>query len=679
MKLKNSTIRSVRAKGATRFFRIPYKLAIKSVLLTAILLSSFQLPLTAQIAKYSKPIWWFGGAGAANINDHRGTIQHLNYDLTAPVTFDKGDGVGLYLTPLVELQMHGSHWGFMLQAGFDNRQGSFKEIITACNCQADLSSNLSYITVEPSLRVRPFNAGFYLFGGPRIAFNVDKSFTYKEATNPAFPDRVTSPLVTGDLSNVNKTLLSVQVGAGYDISLSPRGNHFQAILSPFVSYHPSFGQSPRSRDTWDISTLRAGIALKFGRGQLIAAPEVVVAKDAEVRFSISSPRNIAVVRRVRETFPVRNYVFFDLGSTDIPDRYVLLQRDQVKDFKEDQLEVFTPKRLSGRSRRAMTVYYNVLNILGDRMQKSPATTITLVGSSEKGPEDGRAMATSIERYLVGVFGIDAARISIEGRDKPKIPSEQPGGTRELELLREGDRRVSIESRSPSLLMEFQSGPDAPLKPVEIEEVLEAPMDSYVTFNADGAHEALSFWSLDIRDANGKVQYFGPYTRERVSIPGKSILGNEPAGDYKVTMIGETKSGKTIRKNATVHMVLWTPPENEQGMRYSVIFGFNESKAIAIYEQYLRDIVAPKIPQGGTVLVHGYTDVIGDERNNQKLSWARANEVRNILGKSLSKAGRKDVEIEVYGFGEDETLSPFDNNFPEERFYNRTVIIDIIPK
>jgi hypothetical protein len=38
-----------------------------------------------------------------------------------------------------------------------------------------------------------------------------------------------------------------------------------------------------------------------------------------------------------------------------------------------------------------------------------------------------------------------------------------------------------------------------------------------------------------------------------------------------------------------------------------------------------------------------------------------------------------VKFEVYGFGEDKTAAPFENKFPEERFYNRTVVIDIIPK
>jgi hypothetical protein len=156
-----------------------------------------------------------------------------------------------------------------------------------------------------------------------------------------------------------------------------------------------------------------------------------------------------------------------LGSTEIPDRYVLLRKDQVKDFKEEQLEVITPKKVSGRSKRQLIVYYNILNILGDRMGKNPLTTIKLVGSSEKGPEDGKEMALSVKQYLTRAFGIADRRISMEGRYKPKIPSEQPGGLLEFVLLREGDRRVSVESSSPELLMEFQSGPEASLKPVEI--------------------------------------------------------------------------------------------------------------------------------------------------------------------------------------------------------------------
>jgi outer membrane protein OmpA-like peptidoglycan-associated protein len=444
------------------------------------------------------------------------------------------------------------------------------------------------------------------------------------------------------------------------------------------------GAEPFVNDMYSSGTI--GLAYKFGYkdGNQVAKPRAlppteVVSVEPAVIFKVIAPSNVPAERRIRETFPLRNYIFFDKGSTKINDRYSLLRKDQVANFKEDKLEVYAPKRLSGRNDRQMTVYYNILNILGDRMSQHPETTIKLIGASDEGPENGREMAETIKAYLVDVFGINASRITTEGRVKPKIPSEQAGAVLELDLLRAGDRRVSIESNSPILLMEFQSGPDAPLKPVEFVDTQQAPLDSYVSFNVEGAREIFSSWSLEIVDENNKMQKFGPYMRENVSIPGKEILGDKPSGDYKITMIGQTKNGKTIKRESKTHMVLWTPPINEEGLRYSILYEFDESKAIKLYEKYLADVVTPKIPKDGKVIIHGHTDIIGDEAYNQNLSVARANDVRMIIENSLMKLNRYDVQFEVYGFGEDDKLSPFENEYPEERFYNRTVIIDILPR
>ncbi len=500
----------------------------------------------------------------------------------------------------------------------------------------------------------------------------------------------------GDLLNVGNTNgmdgrdmeFKATAGLGFDFNLS---KHFSVPIEFLFRWQNADlldmtkgGSMGVVNDMYSSGTI--GITYKFGYScpkvilkEPVMVPVTVVTIDPTVRFSVIAPREIPAERNVREIFPLRNYIFFDLGSKEIPDRYVLLAKDQVKDFKEDQVQLFTPKNLSGRSQRQMTVYYNVINILGDRLGKNPTATVRLTGASMEGQEDGKAMAESVKRYLVSIVGIEATRITTEGRVKPRIPSEQPGGTKELDLLREGDRRVSIWSTSPALLMEFVSGEDAPLKPVEIIDVQKAPYDSYVTFNVEGANKAFTSWSLEIKDNNGAIQNFGPYSQEQVSMPGKSILGNQPEGTYQVKMIGQTKSGKTVIKDTTVTMVLWNPPVNEEVMRFSVIFEFNESKAIALYEKYLSDIVVPKIPEGGTVIIHGYTDIIGDELYNQTLSLARANDVRNIMVNALTKAGKNNVKFEVYGFGEDQKLSPFENKFPEERFYNRTVIIDIMPK
>ena len=655
-------------------------LPIKSLSLAFLTFLSVQNEIAAQQTqelKYAKPSWFFGVAGGANFNFYRGSTNQLNASFTPPATFHNGDGVGLFVAPLLEYRPANSKWGVMLQVGYDSRKGTFDQVKTACDCPADLTTKLSYITVEPSLRFAPFKSNFYLYGGPRLAFNLDKSFEYQLGINPAFPNQTPSVAVTDDLDNVEKTLISMQIGAGYDIPLSADTKKTQFILSPFVSFQPYFGQNPRSTETLNITTIRAGIALKMGQGKNIQEATDII-KDREVQFTVNSPSNIPGESRMTEVFPLRNYVFFNEGSTEIPNRYVVLNKTQATNFKENQLELFAPKNLADRSKRQMTVYYNVLNILGERMQQNPSATITLVGSSNKENSDGLEMAESVKSYLVNVFDINASRIATKGQEKPSIPSEQPGAKLELVLLREGDRRVSIESNSPDLLMEFQSGPDASLKPVQIVTSQEAPIDSYITFNNKGAGEALSYWSLQVADEQGKAQAFGPYTEDEVKIPGKSILGSRPEGDYTVKMIGQTKSGKIVEKETPVHMVLWTPAKTVEGMRYSIIYEFNTSKTIKMYEKYLTEVVTPKIPVGATVIIKGHTDIIGEEAYNQKLSLSRANDIKNIIETALAKTGRKDVKFDVSGYGENENNAPFENKTPEERFYNRTVIIDIIP-
>lgn len=529
----------------------------------------------------------------------------------------------------------------------------------------------------------------YLIGG----FGVDHaSGTLKDENGDIIArlGRKNEALNVGNTSGIGGDNLQFKVvaGVGFDFNLS---KHFSVPIEFAWKWQNEDlldmtrgGAKSVINDMYTSGTI--GLTYKFGYScpdvPLPVAPLVPAAMvplpEVNVRFSVIAPANIPAERMVREIFPVRNYIFFDLGSKEIPDRYVLLSKTQVADFKEEQVQMFTPKNLSGRSERQMVVYYNVINILGDRLGRNPSATVRLTGASMEGPEDGKAMAESVKRYLVSIFGIEGSRITTEGRVKPRVPSEQPGGTKELELLREGDRRVSIASSSPALLMEFQTGDDVPLKPVEILAAQKAPVESYVTFTAAGSKVAFTSWSLEIEDDKGTMQPFGPYTTEHASIPGKSILGVRPEGIFKVTMVGHTKNGMTVRRDTTVKMILWTPPVNEEVMRFSIIYEFDESKAVNMYEQYLTGIVVPKIPAGGKVIIHGYTDVIGEDAYNQTLSLARANDVRNILVNGLTKAGKTDVRFEVYGFGEDEKLSPFENKYPEERFYNRTVIIDIVP-
>ncbi len=629
----------------------------------------------SQKAERSQPVWWFGESGAANFNTYRGTTQMLNQSLTVPTAFHKGDGIKPYASVLTEYRPN-KLWGGMLNVAYDNRGGEFEEVQAPCNCPANLSTNISYVTVEPSVRLAPFSSAFYLFAGPTLSFNVSKSFTY---TQEKQTDK------RGDWSDIKKTLVSAQAGAGIDIPLSARTSATQFSLSPFVSFLTDFGHEPRSAESWSFYTVRTGIALKFGTSKksnsaTTKTPPVAtpVSPEKEVQFSVRAPKVVPLNRQVKETFPLRSSVFFDQGSTAIPNRYVTLTNAQALSFKEEQLQQGQPDNLNnGRASRQLAVYHNILNIMGDRMRANPNSSITLTGASDKNPTEGKLMAENIKQYLVSIFGIDASRITTVGRDKPLIPSEQPGATKELALLREGDRRVDIESTSPELLLQVGGSTSAFLKPVQITAVQEDPLDSHVIFNAAGADELLKSWSVEVTDEQGNIHQYGPYTKDQGSVSGKTILGNSTQGNYKISMLGQTKTGHTIKKGSFVSLMKMNDAKQE-GLRYSILFDFDKSNTIATYEKFLTDIVTPLITENSTVIIHGHTDIIGDEKYNHTLSHERAMSAQQIIEHALLNAGKKGVKFETYGFGEDTGMAPFENNLPEERFYNRSVIIDIIP-
>jgi outer membrane protein OmpA-like peptidoglycan-associated protein len=648
--------------------------------ISTILLLLFLAGITgqAQTVTRNRPVWWFGQSAAANINQYRGTTQMLNQSLTVPTAFHKGDGVRPYLSLLTEYRKS-KVFGLMLNVAWDNRGGNFDEVIAPCNCPANLSTKISYLAIEPSVRIAPFASAFYIFAGPTISVNLSKEFYYTQLRQPD---------TKGDWSDINKTVFSGQAGMGIDIPVSKPSSETQMTLSPFASFQTDFGHEPRTVESWSFYTIRAGLAFKFGtkKATVVKVPEtvvpvpvipLVVAAEKDVQFSVRAPKIIPLNRQVKETFPLRNSVFFDMGSAEIPNRYVMLGNGQAATFKEELLQEGQPNNLNaGRSARQLLVYHNILNIMGDRMRANPQSSIALSGASDKNPAEGKQMAENVKQYLVSVFGIDGSRISTEGRDKPVIPSEQPGATRDLALLREGDRRVDIVSTSSDLLMQV-GGVNSPfLRPVQISAIHSDPLDSHVIFTVAGADSVLKSWVVDIRDEQGAVQRYGPYTRDEASVPGKTILGTKTQGNYTIVMTGETSTGKTIRKESSVSL-LKVADATQQGLRYSILFDFDRSKSVDAYEKFLADVVAPLVPENGTVIIHGHTDIIGEDAYNHILSQDRAKGAQAILQRALNAAGKKGVRFETYGFGEDVSMSPFENNLVEERFYNRTVIIDII--
>lgn len=632
-----------------------------------ICLAIMTLAGTTVRAQVTPPTWWFGVSGAANFNFYDGTTQRLNNSLIVPSAFHKGTGIRPYGSILMEYRPVRT-WGLMLNVAYDGRGGNFDQEVAACNCPATLNTGMSYVAIEPSFRLGFKRSSLYFFAGPRVAFNVNNTFTYKQLRQPD---------TEANFSATNNSIVSGQVGAGFDIALTKATSLTQVSLSPFVSYHPYFGQDPRSIESMSLTTVRGGIALKFGKSHRVKAaePTLVAATIVPVHefvFTVRAPKPVLMQTQVSETFPLLNVIFFDEGSSKIPSRYVLLSNEQARGFKEDQLQRDQSQSAHGRASGQLNVYHNVLNVLGDRMRSNTNISISLNGASANGPQEAREFAENIKQYLVNVYGISGGRIATQGHFKPFPPSEHPGGTKDLALLKAENRRVDIETSSPELMSEVGGGM---MKAVQITDTQFDPLDSQIVMNVDSASQLLRSWSVVTTDERGNRKNFGPFTGDRAGVQGSAVLGNSPEGDYKVVMTGNTNHGRTVTKEASVHLARQVESV-KKGFRYSIVFGFDRSATVASYNRFLVNIVAPLISEGSTVSIHGHTDIIGTTDYNQTLSESRSHDTQGVLEHALTNSGRDHVTFETSGFGADPEHAPFGNGLPEERFYNRTVIIDI---
>jgi outer membrane protein OmpA-like peptidoglycan-associated protein len=243
---------------------------IKRLAICIIIMTYFQSTVSSQTTTYKDPSWWFGVAGGANFNFYDGTTYRLSETRTVTTPFRYGHGIGVFVAPLLEYHHPNTRLGFMLQEGLDNRRAEFEQ------GNDHLFAHISYFSVEPSLRLAPFKSGFYIYGGPRFGFLVSSSIKYTRPGFADYPDRTANPDAKAYMNSLRKNPIGAQIGMGYDFRVTPKGSHTQFIVSPFISWFPTGGEkSIRTIDRLYLNTVRAGIALKFGRGRKITTTPVV--------------------------------------------------------------------------------------------------------------------------------------------------------------------------------------------------------------------------------------------------------------------------------------------------------------------------------------------------------------------------------------------------------------------
>ena len=588
----------------------------------------------------------------------------------------------------------GDHWALVPEVLYTTggAQRTFSRTYGGHTYTATGPFALSYLQIPIFVNYK-FDCGFYLEGGPYLAFLVGSTTNYNYTDEHG--DVISAPV--SQKTDANGFDVGVGAGAGWrfcnGLGFNARYNYGLNTVYKDYSVDNSGISTNQSNTYGKNGVMQLSISYLFGcNGCTPKAPkaaayveppatpapvaEIAPVAAPDVQFSVQAPNTIPIQHVVIETLPLSDYVFFDAGSTDIPSRYTLLSQAQASGFAEVQLKD-CQKDPGTRSSRQMKVYYNVLNIVGDRMRNAPSSTIKLLGSSAgKGVDIATANANSVKNYLVNNFGIDASRITVEGRNLPGNPSEIAGNKTDINLTSAEDNRVHIISTSTDLMVEVVGNSALCLKPVQVIANDGIATDNTpVSVTVAGASDVLKTWSVVVTDSLGKVQNFGPYTGNTESLSGETILGNNNSGSYTMVLTGQTNNGGTITKQSTFSLVREAQPSMPE-QSASILFQFDKSVTVATFKNFLINTVAPLIPANSTVVISGHTDIIGPDEYNMNLSKERAKAAQTVLEGALASSGKTGVTYNTDGYGK--TDMQFANILPEERFYNRTVMIDIIP-
>jgi len=108
----------------------------------------------------------------------------------------------------------------------------------------------------------------------------------------------------------------------------------------------------------------------------------------------------------------------------------------------------------------------------------------------------------------------------------------------------------------------------------------------------------------------------------------------------------------------------------------ILFQYNSSELLKEHFETINWIKEKNIIKpNSTIFIEGHTDVIGNSIYNKNLSENRASSVKNAL--ETNNIIKSTNQVSFKGYGSEKLL--YDNDFPEGRFYSRTVKIIIESK
>lgn len=486
---------------------------------------------------------------------------------------------------------------------------------------------------------------------------------------------------TGTIPEMSVIEGGIVMNARYSLPLNAKNT---TQLIPEIAYEFPISDLLTSSETWNIHTIRFGVSLCFSytmeerivipleTKDPIIIPIVSITNPSrnqvEMKQNLSSliqtpikailfdtlgrpVENVINIEKkvAKNMFSIINYVFFDSSSATIPERYKRLNAQEKNSFEIENI----------RTDSAITLYHNVLNILGKRLNAKPNANITLVGTNSNNGLEANNIELSqkrvdaVKEYLVSIWGIDPKRIETEARNLPEQPSRINTGYGEEE-----NRRVEISSNDPDIFL--------PVKFIDTSYKV-IPNDIRITTDRLNKDQ-IKRWELRavagdqsvvIKTGESSIddtlRTFADNISDDLLNTDKvdfKIIATYPDGNEK--LIGET--------SVPVRQIISNKSKVE---KYNLItFGYNSS-AVDEANNFIIQDVKKNISNNSVLTLTGHTDRTGAAQYNRSLSLRRAQEISRFFTAN---------KIVTEGRGFDDFLFPL--NLPEGRFYSRTVRITV---
>jgi len=654
-----------------------------------VLLLCFCSDLYSQADTASK----IGLLGGYSINSHSASFSRLPGIPNCCPNFTDGSGNGIYAAIYFEHNLT-DYYDVQWRISYLNHAALLKSpqsIILDVNSlpvtgtfEHSIQSTVSTIALEPNFRRNLFS-GLTISAGARIGIISSAIYEQKEEiTSPT--DRGVFPIeqkrrrneFAGTIPEASSFFGGIQFGLDYALPLNYEKTLY---IVPEVSYKKALTPIIKNYD-WFPNALTFGVSLQWRFRSLPPMPpivplvpdtvqpaivtlpkKIIPAPDlANCSISVSEvlpdsterPINSITIeqRRSRHLRPLLNYVFFDEDNYELDSRYVRMEPDKFN------MEDFVNKT-------TMETYHSVLNIIGWRMAKKRDATLTIVGcnadtrNEKNNKQLSEQRAKSVADFLINVWGIERSRIIFEIRNLPQIPS----GLRTEDGLAE-NRRVELKSNIEEIL-----------DPVTTIDTLLFPTPGSVTFRPSILSKyPIKKWKFTVRFA-GKEMHSSqsssglpyPLTIDLTIFPLGSLQNGEKVIAY---LEAEDNDGKNCTSVAelpinivSIKQKLLTKKVDISRDKYSLILFDYAQSGLTSSNRKIMDEIKSNITPSSTIMVSGHTDRIGSDESNVKLSEKRAGEVGKYIGaKNTTTLGK----------GKKDLL--YDNDFPEGRFYCRTVVI-----